>query len=271
MDCKYAENDDFIVDYVEGNLADDAREAFEAHYFGCDRCFTQLQMNEKLIGVMQERGDKVFARFKATIPKPGPVYTLDHLENHAVNWIGRLELFLHRRRHLAGLAALAIVVLAIGGWFTRYFLFPADYEKLAKVEPLPWPAVKPLGGEADKLIEQARQQFNEMEYDGASSRLAEALSLKPAAADLEYLLGVSYFLANDTDAAINRLSHALTLNPDLENAHWYLANAYLKNEDHHQAIEHLSYLVEIKSPDYAERAREILKAIDPFYFLGRGF
>ena len=272
MGCEYEERDEVIVDYVEGSLTGDAREAFEAHYFGCDRCFAQLQMTEKLIGTMLQHGEKVFARFhEQPATSPGKASKTPSLEDTAVNWIGRLELVLLRRKHLAGLMALALIVLVVGGWVVRYFIFPPDYQKLAVVEPSPWPMVTPLGEAADALVDQARQQYLKREYRGAISALAQAVHIYPSIASLEYILGVCYFFAHDTDAAVDHLTHALNLKPDLEAARWYLAHAYLKRREREMAIDNLAWLVQNKSVDYAEPAREILKAIDPFYFLGRGF
>ena len=271
MDCEYKGREDFILEYVEGSLTGDAREAFETHYLGCDRCSAQLQMTEKLIGVMQEHGDQVFARFHEAPATPHPVVsTISRVEDKAVNLLGRLEILLHQRRHLAALGAVAVIAVLAGTWVFR--LFHTDYQKLAVVEAPQWPEkVPPLSEGSDKLVEQAREQYQNREYDGASNSLAEAINLNPTVADLEYILGVSQFLAGDLDAAIPRLNHVLTLNRDHQDAHWYLAKAYLKQENKGQALRHLSYLVETESEEYAERARGLIKAIDPFYFFGRRF
>jgi tetratricopeptide (TPR) repeat protein len=271
MDCEYKGRDDVILEYVEGSLTGDEREAFETHYLGCDRCSAQLQMTEKLIGVMQEHGEQVFARFHEAPATVHPVVsTINRVEDKAVNLLGRLEILLHQRRHLAALGAVAVMALLVGTWVFR--VFHTDYQKLAVVEAPQWPdEVPPLSEGSDKLVEQAKEQYQKREYDDASSSLAEATDLNPTVADLEYILGVSQFLAGDLDAAIARLNHALKLNPNHQDAHWYLANAYLKKENKDQALRHLAFLVDAESEEYAKRGREIIKAIDPFYFFGRRF
>jgi tetratricopeptide (TPR) repeat protein len=272
MDCEYATRDDVIVEYVEGSLGDDAREAFEAHYFGCDRCFAQLQMTEKLIGSMQKYGDEVFARFRDPAGSMSvQAQRLPTYNPETINWMGRLPVVWHQRFRIAArFAVAALLILTVGSWFLKYFVFPIDYKQLTAVQPIPWPAVTPLGSEADTLLAQARQQYLEMEYQGASNTLAEAIGLYPPIATLKYIHGVSSYFANDTDEAIAQLEAALRLDPALDDARWYLAHAYLKKRDRENAIKQLAELVETKSA-YESRSREILKAIDPFYFLGRGF
>ena len=43
--------------YVRGRLSDEERTAFEAHYFGCDECFEQVQALEKFVAGMKDAAE----------------------------------------------------------------------------------------------------------------------------------------------------------------------------------------------------------------------
>jgi tetratricopeptide (TPR) repeat protein len=275
MDCKYADRDDVVVEYVEGTLTGDEREEFEAHFFGCDRCFAQLQMTEKLIGTMQTRGEEIFASFRnqagsVAIPvKEPPGATAAE----GFNLMGALQKAWHLRWQIAARVALAgVLIVLLASWFLKYFVLPIDYKSLTAVQPSPWPEkVNTANNKVNDLVAQAREQFNDREYGGASNTLNQAVGLEPTMATLKYLLGASCYLANDTKNAITHLKDALRLDPYLYDARWYLAHAYLKNRDRQAAIEQLVTLVEQGDSGYGKSAREILKEIDPLFFLGRGF
>jgi tetratricopeptide (TPR) repeat protein len=272
MGCEYAERDDVIAEYVEGTLTGDAREAFEAHFFGCDRCFTQLQMTEKLIGAMEHHGEQIFADHREETGGLG-AWAAPNRAVEKVNWLGRLPVIWHQRLHTAARFALAaLLLLIVGSWFLKYFVFPVDYKQLASVQPSPWPSdVNTSDRKVNTLVEQAREQFNEKEYRDAKNTLTQAVGLDPTMASLKYLLGASCYLANDNENAIIHLKDALETDPQLYDARWYLAHAYLKNHEHPKAIDQLVMLVEDEESGYVKRAREILKEIDPLFFLGRGF
>ena len=43
MDCTFAARDEMLEGYLSDALTDEDRDAFEDHYFGCARCFDELQ------------------------------------------------------------------------------------------------------------------------------------------------------------------------------------------------------------------------------------
>jgi len=53
MTCELNQRDDLIFGYVEGVLPPPVRKKFEAHYFLCSECFTQLQRMEQIIPFMR--------------------------------------------------------------------------------------------------------------------------------------------------------------------------------------------------------------------------
>lgn len=60
MICEFNQRDDVLVDYVEGTLQPHLRKKFEAHYFICPECFTQLQRLEEIIPLLRREGETLF-------------------------------------------------------------------------------------------------------------------------------------------------------------------------------------------------------------------
>ena len=48
MNCK--EFSLLVDSYLRGELSEETKEAFEHHYFACDKCFLDLQIQAKLFG-----------------------------------------------------------------------------------------------------------------------------------------------------------------------------------------------------------------------------
>lgn len=60
MNCEFKQRDEVISDYVEGTLQPHVRKKFEAHYFLCRECFTQLQRLEQIIPFLRREGETIF-------------------------------------------------------------------------------------------------------------------------------------------------------------------------------------------------------------------
>ena len=48
MDCTYAEDHDLVPRYLAGELPEAEAEAFEAHYFGCERCWASVRQGGEI-------------------------------------------------------------------------------------------------------------------------------------------------------------------------------------------------------------------------------
>ena len=59
MDCGRVTRDEIIESYLVGRLSDEDRDAFEAHYFECARCFGDLQALQAIQGELQSGGRSV--------------------------------------------------------------------------------------------------------------------------------------------------------------------------------------------------------------------
>lgn len=102
--CPYGDDDLVVAAYLAGRLSTAKTEAFEAHSFGCDRCFGELQRATELRAANQER---LATGNRAHYPVP-------------------------RSRIWPSLAVAATVALAIGVWISTPLV---DDEELV-VEPV---------------------------------------------------------------------------------------------------------------------------------------
>lgn len=65
MKCKLQNREQWIEDYLAGNLSAEAREEFDEHCFICDACFSELRLREELIGLIKSEGQVLFADYLA--------------------------------------------------------------------------------------------------------------------------------------------------------------------------------------------------------------
>jgi hypothetical protein len=61
IEARNREVETLLDDYLTGRLAKQEAEAFELHYLGCDECFHKLRIREQMMGVVQEKGEMLFA------------------------------------------------------------------------------------------------------------------------------------------------------------------------------------------------------------------
>ena len=95
--CPYGADSDIEARYLAGTLAPDASEAFEEHYFSCDRCFMAVQRGTEILAALSPPGS-------ATAPaREANVMTTRLARRRVPAW-------------QPALAAAAVVVAAIGIW-----------------------------------------------------------------------------------------------------------------------------------------------------------
>lgn len=99
--CTRVEQEDLDARYLAGALSDEEAEAFEEHYFGCDRCWSTVR-----------RGLEVRAATDAPTPAPRT-----HARGSTVGrgTASRTPVLAHRRWRPVAIAA-ALALLAIGVW-----------------------------------------------------------------------------------------------------------------------------------------------------------
>ena len=268
MDCGRVTREEIIESYLVGRLSDDEREAFEAHYFECARCFGELQALQAIQRELSQAG----ARFGRSSTRP------------VVRW--------------ARAAALAAaVVLAVGAilWM-RPSVTPGSpepsiappppsvahspaqppaaseptsasavpLEQLVRVEPPRYEPLRLRGvpDEATARFQRGMEQYGKADYGRAADDLREAVELDPDATHARFFLGMSYLLVGQDNAAINQLQSTIALGDSayLEEAHFYLAKSFLRQKDLSAAEMQLKALIELRGPRMAD-ARQLLAEV----------
>ena len=54
--CQYVEEHDLVSAYLGGRLSEQEAEAFERHYFGCERCWGEVKAGEEIRAALKRAG-----------------------------------------------------------------------------------------------------------------------------------------------------------------------------------------------------------------------
>jgi tetratricopeptide (TPR) repeat protein len=264
MTCEDVTRNETVEKYLLDQLGDDAREAFERHYFECGRCFGLLQTYR----AVQEELARTRNAALVEAPKAG--------------WVWRWA--------WAPAMAVLFFAVSIGLWQRplREMVNPPPPEipptsasapsppppsppppstpavtlaDLARVEP-PKYAPGRLRGTADETtrrFQEAMEQYQLKDYVAAVTGLSTAADLDPEAPHIGFFLGVSCLLAGQAAAAIEELRRTIELgdSPYLEEAHFYLAKTYLQIGNVGAAVKELERTIQLKGERVAE-ARVLL-------------
>ena len=263
MDCGRVAAEEILEKYLAGTLTGEDREAFEEHYFGCARCFDDLQ-------ILQSIKTELLANPAAgTLARPVRRWT----------WAAPLAL-----------AAVAVLAIAATLWMRRppvsglheqTATAPSptqrpqaqprrpqassepvpSLDELARVEPPPFEALA-LRGSTDEATARFRtgmDRYRRADYRGALSDLRAAAALEPAAPSNSFFLGISHLMLGHDDQAIARLQATVALGDSayFEDAHWYLAKAYLRRRDLGAAETELKTVIQL----HGSRADEALRLL----------
>ena len=261
MDCGRVAADEILEKYLAGTLTDEDREAFEEHYFGCARCFDDLQILQSI------RAELLASPTAGTVARPARRWT----------WAASLAL-----------AAVAVLAVAATLWMRRPPVSglheqtasappPTErpeprrpqassdplpsLDELARVEPPPYEALA-LRGTTDEAMARFRtgmDRYRRADYRGAVSDLRAAAALEPAAPGISFFLGVSHLMLGHDDQAIAHLRTTVALGDSayFEDAHWYLAKGYLRRRDLGAAETELKTVIQL----HASRADEALRLL----------
>jgi tetratricopeptide (TPR) repeat protein len=266
MDCTMAAREQVLEGYVSGGLTEEDRDAFEEHYFGCARCFDELQ-------------------------------TLQAIRDELPQAVAATE----SRRRMAGwyapAALAAAVVLAVGAalWMrpgasdvpataalqpssqaerpatpppaapeTPVVAAGPSIAQLARFEP---PRYEPLTlrgtpDEATARFQRGMEHYRKGDYSRAAEDLRVAADLDPEAAHSRFFLGIAELLLKRENAGIERLQGTIALGDSayLEEAHFYLAKAFLGRQDPRAAETELKKLIQLGG-SRSNEARRLLAQI----------
>ena len=241
-----------MIATCDGTLPQTEAEAFEEHYFGCQRCFSELQLRH---GVALELAHQSGPKDSAIAPKT---------RSYAA-WV---------------LAAAAVLILSVTGvWVVRQrsavnstgsttALLDSQqklFEELARIEQVPpyvQATIRGGVGPAQEKFRQGMQLYQQGKYAEAIPFLRSALQSDTELLPGRFYLGISLLMINQTDEAIQILMSLTGSadNPYLEESHWYLAKAFFRKKDIKAGTGHLEAVAGLNGP-YAPDAHRLLERV----------
>jgi TolA-binding protein len=266
MTCADIETDELAEAYLLGQLADPQAEAFEQHYFSCQRCYDRLQILRAVRGALAtSAGMQPAPPARATIRWP-----------------------------TAGLAAAAAVILAAGLWAAlsrdRHVDTTVAGPPRADAPALPGGAPGPASSGRDpaqlmarlgevtappyaparlrqglerRSFDAAMKAYVAGDYGTAVTGLSAVVKSAPEADDARFYLGASHLLAGNADAALAALA-PLTNREDsayVEEARYLSAKALLRKGDARAARNALDRTIALGG-DRAREARELRRQLE---------
>ena len=270
MDCARVAREEIAERYLVDGLSDEDRNAFEAHFFECARCFEELQALQAI---------------QAELRRPG-----------ADNDVSTRHSFL-RWAPAVGLAAAVVLAVGVVVWMRpsqpsrlpeatttgqpsagqtsetppqpqqpgRAVTPEPSLEQLARVDPPRYepPTLRDVPDEATARFLRGMEHFRKADYMNAVEDLRRAAESDPGAAHIRFFLGVTHLMLGQDDAAIDRLRATIALGDSayLEEAHWYLAKALLRQKNVNAAQTELKTVVTLKGMRSRE-AQQLLNDIE---------
>ena len=256
MTCEHFDSAGTLERYLVGALSEPERDAFEQHYFACDRCFETL----RLLRVTRDALRSAGAPAPLAAPIPFPVY---------------------RRSGVWAAIGIAAAIFA-GALVVLTNRPPASAPPLsARVSPPPPispeilllarmdpPAYDPQtlrGAEpaSARRFHEAMAPYAAHDFSTARDALRQALDADPSSLDSRYFLGICHLLTGALEPGIAELRNVIdagSASPYVEEARFYLAKAYLQQGKLDLARAEFE-IVAAQSGDLRPQARQILDRI----------
>ena len=239
MNCDDAERQNVAARYLSGKLAPDVAEQWEQHYFGCDRCFEQLEVSRAALEPLRE--------MEASIRQEIPARKI------AARWLW------------AGAAIAAAALFLISTVTVHRPLQPnpaitSQLAELARFDPPAFSTPSMRGGEskAEAQFLRAMAFYQQRDYPRAMEGLRAALDLDPAAAPPRFFLGACLLLTGKPEEASGELrAVAAADSPFAEEARFGLAKAYLREGRKGNAAIELRHVAMLNG-DFAAEANRLL-------------
>jgi tetratricopeptide (TPR) repeat protein len=264
MDCERIARDDVAQAYLVGTLSEDDRDAFEQHYFACDRCLDEVRTLEAVRDELPRSAVSEIAqprRVSVWIPA-GAIAASVLLAATAILWRSELSVTpppaAAQRQEVTPPEPLpppATTPREVSG---------PSLEQLARVEPAPYEPLtfRTVPDEATRRFQQGMESYRRADYPAAIVDLQAAAALEPDAAHVRFFLGVSLLLAGDAEGAGESLRATVALgdSPYLEEAHLYLARMFLRQSNPAAAEEQLNRAIALDG-SHRDEARRLLDQI----------
>lgn len=254
MDCRKVAAGEIAERYLRGDLSAQVQEAYELHYFECERCFRELRDLQSVQAALGGLSSSALV--------PSQPATAAHARwRHRWAWVGvaaiaasaavvALLLVPGRREEpvarapvvrpgptapKAEVASPADVATAEPPRPERRTSRPAEprrsevLARLARVTPPLYAArtFRGVGDEADQLFEQGMQQYVAGNFGAATPTLHQAAAEDPSRTDIAFFLAASELMEHRYAAATAGFEGVISRGdtPFVEEAHFYLAKA----------------------------------------------
>jgi len=225
MDCRRAEQDNFVEDYLAGRLDPAAMHEWEEHYFHCDACAQKLAEWCDVQSALRRRS-------------PGSAKA-------------------PRRRWVWAAAGIAAMLIA-GLSFQRPA--PQTAVSLPAIDPpnFLFPVRRSFPTQWEFQFQEAMRSYPIRDYPRTIEGLRAVVETWPDAGAPRFFLGACELLAGRTSDAIQHLRDVASGDsPFGEEARWYLANAYLREGREREAHVLLEQIIALNG-DFVTQAFSLL-------------
>jgi tetratricopeptide (TPR) repeat protein len=268
VDCDQVEREELLEAYLANWLTDEEKEALEAHYFECSRCFDHLRALDDIRAELQRSAGAArpnrhwFARWAAAA---GIAATIA-LASAVIVWMRSAPPPAARQ----AITPTAPPPSAAPAPSSLAQSTPAvdpdrELEQLARVDPPPYDPLTLRGAQdpATTRFLRGMDAYRQADYSGAVTELRAAAELDPDAAHTRFFLGISQLLSGDETGAVEQLRATIALgdSPYLEEAHLYLAKAFLRQKNIAAADTQLKQLTALGGSS-ADDARRMIAQLE---------
>lgn len=206
IDCGYVEDHDLVKSYLGGTLSEEEAEAFEAHYFECDRCWEEVNIaNQIRAATAAAPPIRIPSKPRRTLRSAWPA--------------------------LAIAAAVAIVAFSAGLLVSRSRRV-VGVERIASATPeLPYSRLQArLAGPFEALPPDRAVRGDEpsgtVDLKAAALQAQQEARDRPSATSL-HAAGVGHLLLGEQEEAVQRLEEARKRSPEVAAIWTDLSAAYL--------------------------------------------
>lgn len=233
MNCR--EFKDLTGGYLLEELAEDKREAFEAHYFECDDCFAELKIQERLFS----------KEIPVVLKGRKPVFVFDW------NWKPVLAM------------ASFVVVAFLSWWVFMGTGAQGPFYELSLVEPPVYfeSETRGPGIEANGTLSSAMSLYSKKQYTDAL-KILKSLDKEPVNPQVVFYRGICYLETGETKAAVKQFDIIIRqMNASYyDESIFYKAIALLRLNKVEESLEQLKLVADMYSP-YAPRAKALTEKI----------
>lgn len=231
---KCSEFTNLVDGFLSGDIPEEKREAFEAHFFECDACFAELKIRERLYS------------------KEIPIVTAG--KKPALAWI---------RHWKPALVLSSFLFLLISSWLVVNNYKQAKFLKGISSVPAPVYIRSEIRNTAqDEIFSNAMSLYNDKQY-GKALKMLNAGDIEPDNPKMLFFKGICSLETDDPRTAIKHFNVIIeNMNPSYyDEAIFYKSIALLRLNKKKAALDQLNNLAAMFSP-YAQKAKDIIAQIN---------